>query len=440
VYHNRFEKNRYFAQDAFMRHWSSPEGEWITYKEGGTWHKGDFFGRFMIRMPWVTGSEVHLGIPEDTTNGTVVVRVNADNIRLTDPTGRQTFSELPSKKLFSPGLTNAPLYTIHYEDHWLWMTSNGRLLARHFLEIPLSGSRIRVAGFTTKDLHRSYVERYNVKDYLFTESLHEWTRNGGLWSVVNRFQCQPMWSHMNGESGDGLAALWNKHEFGGNFCVEMYAGMRHGWYTRCGDLNLTIMNNRTTPSEGYTVTCTGWDFDHSQLLTRLYRNGKTIAKSDKYLVPRTREGSKRHGYNPLVAAGRDVHGGWYYIKLRRIGKKLEYFFDNELVFTAEDDAPLNLGSLGVWTYRNSMMVARVKAAAQEIRPRKIKVRPLNDQALALLKAPAAPSSPGEKRVVRNHDIPLDCTLPETWAVDDPVGSIRYPWIARVCPELRKGRY
>ena len=68
--------------------------------------------------------------------------------------------------------------------------------------------------------------------------------------------------------------IWTKFLYGGDFCVEMYAGMRHGWYERAGDLNLTVFNEKNTPSQGYTITTTGWDPDHSQLWTTLYRNGR----------------------------------------------------------------------------------------------------------------------------------------------------------------------
>ena len=47
---------------------------------------------------------------------------------------------------------------------------------------------------------------------------------------------------MDGESRKGLAAIWTKYIYGGDFCIEMYAGSRHGWYDRMGDLNLTVMN------------------------------------------------------------------------------------------------------------------------------------------------------------------------------------------------------
>ena len=146
-----------------------------------------------------------------------------------------------------------------------------------------------------------------------------------------------------------MAAMWTKYLYRGDFCVELYGGTRHGWYNRVGDLNLTVMNAANSPALGYTVTCTGWDVDHSQLFTRLFRAGVLATQTDQYAMPRLRDGNVRKVRDPLIAPGRDVHGAWYYVKLRRHGKKLEYYFDNELLMTWEDPEPIDLGSLGLWT-------------------------------------------------------------------------------------------
>ncbi|MDA1086012.1 MAG: hypothetical protein O2901_03245 [Verrucomicrobia bacterium] len=371
LHHNQYEKNRIFADDKFMRHWSSPEGEWFTHTNKTMWHKGDFFGRFKLQMPLVDGSEIHLGVKEGETNGAIRIIADADAIRLAvrDPKdgGFRVVADTTTTNLVAPD-GKVKLYSIHHEGYWTWISSGDNVLISHALPHVLEGRRVRIAGFTVQQLVHTLAERYQVKDYLFTESLHDWTVNGGRWEIVNRFQCDPRWSHMNGQSRDGVASLWSKYQFSGDFCVEMYAGTRHGWYARPGDLNLTVHSASGAPSQGYTVTCSGWDFDHSQLYTRLYRNGKTFTESDKYLVPRVREGSTRHGLTPLVADGRPVHGAWYYVKLRRVGERLEYYFDNELVFAVDDHEPLQSGSLGIWTYLNSMVIARVKIAAEDIRP------------------------------------------------------------------------
>ena len=427
LYRNRYEKNRMFVEDRFMRHWSSPEGEWIRYPDGTTWHKSDFFGRFRLRMPFVPGSEIHLGVEESATNGAVIVRAGPDHLRLTvggaDETARAD-SLAPGTGPDGKELPDEKWYSIETEGYWIWLASGERLLLRRRLPAPLTGSRIRIVGFSVEQLTHSRVDRFNVKDYLFTESLHEWIRSGGRWEVVNRFQCQPMWSHMNGESAEGPAGLWTKFRYGGDFCVELYAGPRHGWYDRCGDYNLTVLNRDTTPSQGYTVTCTGWDFDRSQLYTRLYRDGVKIAESDQYLVPRTREGSERRGYSPLVASGRPVHGAWYYMKLRRIGKQIEYYFDNELVFRAHDEDPISAGSLGIWTYLNSMMVARVKIAAERIEPRAFPFTPVASYR-DLFPAPAP--APGPYPALLKDGQPLIAVQPANWTADDPDGLLQLSW-------------
>ena len=431
LYRNRYEKNPVFSTDPYMRHWSSPEGQWIWFEDGATWFKGDLFGRFSITFPHATNSVVHLGVEEGQTNGTVVVDAGAEDVVLRTGDGSSSRRRVlggASVASLAKGAGDRATYAVHREGRWIWLSTDGKLLFKSLLDVPFKGTRVRVHGFTPADLKLTRVEQYNVKDYLFTESPHEWLLNGGRWDVVNRFQCDPRWSHMNGESFKGLAALWAKSRIRGDFCAEMYVGIRHGtsWYARCGDLNMTVMNRDTSPSQGYTVTCTGWDHDHSQLHTRLYRNGAVVAESDKYLAPRARAGNVRKGYVPLISKVsrlRDVHGAWYYAKLRRIGGKLEYCFDNELVFSHNDEEPMQEGSFGVWTFLNSLMIARVKVSATHIEPKPVAFTPVTpDAALSWPPDPAPP--PVLARGILNDGRPLDMTLPEHWEIEDPVGHSR----------------
>lgn len=445
LYRNQYEKNRIFVNDPFMRHWSSPEGQWLTDKNGLTWHKSDFFGRFLLRLPFNNQSEVHMGVKEGRKTGTLILKHAADKLVLYGPAPQDDVSDkvvlgsAPLSALNSKGADEAARkegldkwFTIQYEGHWVWVTSGDELLFKSLLERPLSGRRIRLKGFSNKHLKYSYVERYRCKDFLFNESLHDWVINGGTWGVVNRFQCQPRWSHMNGEFKHGLAALWSKYQLVGDFCIELYAGMRHQWYDRPGDLNLTCMNNAVTPSSGYSLTCTGWDPGHTQKYTRLYRNGKQLTASDKYTVPRIREGKKRRGYNPLLESGRDLHGAWYYIKLRKQGKRIQCFFDNELVFETTDKRPLSNGGFGIWTFMNSMMVARVKAAAQNIKPQKTEFEPLPlDQAGFSDKAmdndkPSTGQPENQLRITLNRTR-ANCMTPACWSAETPSGHGKLKW-------------
>ncbi len=431
LYRTRSEKNRSFTSDPFMRHWSSPEGDWVHVAPQDAWHKSDFFRRFILTLPIIEGSTVHLGVQEGAADSTCRLRVAKGAIHLLRPPGDTAAGgSLASGRLggdpADAGTAARPRqYSIHYEDYFVWVTAGKKTIIKHRLAEPLIGRRVRIQGFTSSQLVASEVIRYNVKDYLFTEAPCDWIPNGGRWQVINRFQCDPRWSHMNGESGDGIAAMWTKYRYRGDFCVELYAGIREGWYARSGDINLTVMAAETTPSQGYTVTCTGWDVDHSQIWTRLFRDGEIWDRSDKYLVPRSREGSVRRMLPDKIAQGRPVHGAWYYIKLRRVGRKLEYYFDNQLVFSREDKDLRDDGLLGIWTFLNSMVVARVKIGAERIEPL---AAPLPPAEAAERQEPQASAHRfREFRLLRSNGAPLATVLPEFWSVRDTTGYARLGW-------------
>ncbi|MBM4163273.1 MAG: hypothetical protein FJ222_02360 [Lentisphaerae bacterium] len=428
---DRFEKNMQYVKDPFMRHWASPEGQWHTSREQATWLRGDMIRRIRLRMP-VTAepSAIHLATDEAGSNAVCRLEIREGQILGIIPA-------LGDEPQFRVAVTNVPiheadvngsnrLYTVGLEDHVFWLGDDSRLLATAHLPQPAAGRRVRVEGFDEAALHQSLVRRENVFDTLFNESLQNWTINGGVWEVVNRFQCEPTWSHMNGENGDSLAALWAKYDFSGDFCAEIYAGMRHTWYDRCGDINMTVLSKRGATSDGYTVTLTGWDPDHSQNNTRLFRNGVMVTNSTSYLVPRIREGNFRlGGYEPLLRSDRgnqrDVHGAWYGVRLRRVADRLQVIFDNLPALEFTDPDPLASGSFGIWTFRNSMMVARVRIAAETIRPRPFACREIDprsaasdvvthgadDASLPLLRTAVCGLSP-------------DALTDACWIADDPV--------------------
>ena len=417
----RFEKNPLYVNDAFMRHWASPEGQWVTFADGMTWFKGDITGALKVRMPLVNDSTLHLCVPETASNGLCRVAVSNDIINLY--VGLNTTQAVMSVKADQvPEVafekTKIRLFTVGIEDHLIWVGGDETLIAKTHLDQPLPGRRMRMEGMKLTDLKHTLIKRDNVFDTLFTESLYNWTINGGTWEVVNRFFCEPTWSHMNGESSDSLASLWSKYVFEGDFSIEFYAGMRMGWYTRPGDLNLTVMSQRNLTADGYTAIATGWDPDHSQLYSRLMRNGELMDITTKYLIPRTREGLARKGYQPLVAKGRDIHGAWYGMQLRRIGKNLQYIYDNEEVFNVTDENPLQNGSLGIWTYRNSMMVARIKIAAESIKPRPYKFHAIEPG--TILSKPVEQSADSGLRV---NDRVVQPLSPEYW---EPFDTVSHP--------------
>lgn len=419
IYTDRFEKNPAFVNDPFMRHWASPEGQWITMPDGSTWLRGDVMSRVKLRLPTVEPSELHLMVPEDGTNGACVITVRDGRIVVRVPAAGVgarldvAVTNVPLEQVEGAG--NLRLLTVNLEDGLLWLSHDAQGLGQcHLPELPV-GRRVRVSGLSNEMLHQTLVRRENVFDTLFNESLANWRIAGGRWEIVNRFQCEPSWSHMNGESADSLAALWSKVEMTGDFCVEFYAGMRMGWYERPGDFNLTVHSRRDATCDGYTVTTAGWDPDHSQLYTRLFRNGELAAASTAYTAPRVRAGSVREGYEPLISSGRPVHGAWYGMRLRRVGDTISYIFDNQPVLSWRDPSPLDGGALGIWTYRNSIMVARVRIQAEHVQPRRYRFWRLPD--LPPIPPPAA-SVPSAAALVNGH--PAEWLDPDIWQDADAV--------------------
>lgn len=424
----RLQQNEVFANDNFMRHWASAEGQWIAGADGKLWHKGDFFNDFSIRLPWVTGAVLHAGVPEDANEGTVRVAVGEKELTLVVALPGREPEEQKATPTIPEGKKLADLdYTLHHEGYWLWITIGGERVLRHRLAEPLPGRQVRAEGMKLEQFARSLVTRINVIDDFFSESPFNWTINGGTWQIVNRFQCTPSWSHMIGESEDNLAALWYKALFEGDMTLEFYAGTRHGdWYYRMGDLNCTIMAQTTSPSSGYTVTCTEWDQELSQKWTTLRRNGEVMVRSDDYLVPRRRAGLVRKFLNPLVSQGRPYHGAWYYIKLRKMGDKLEYYFDDHKIFETTDPEALRDGLVGIWTFMHSMTVAQVKITFDSMRPRPIR----------LLPPPASPPPATEPvPAVTLNGFPLQALEPSRWQVEDTVGYARPESLPGATPGL-----
>ncbi len=456
LYRDRFEKNMSYVNDPFMKNWASPEGQWLQTPDGNAWFRSDFLGRVDVRLPIADPMELHVAVPEPAPTEGDEFSPPATTYQIVAPTPEELpgacqiivangiaklvatnfegavlaeaefpVSAIPVTHFDAVGAQPAVDYQIadaHLDGHLFWVSCPTGILARvHLPERPV-GRRMRVKGLALEHLRHTRIMRDHVVDCLFNESLAGWTINGGKWEVVNRFQCEPSWSHMNGESADTLAALWSKMEVGGDFSMEFYAGERHGWYDRVGDFNLTVLSKRGGAGDGYSVICTGWDPDSSQLRTRLVRNGETKAVSDRYLAPRFRDGNARRIVEPLVAAGRDVHGAWYAMRLRRLGSRLEYIFDNVPVFAWSDPDPLSSGIFGIWTYRNSMMVARVRITADEIRPRRFAIRelPVGEAAAKAKPRKSAAVVPAGITNVCASTWPVEMLDPSLWTADDPV--------------------
>ena len=61
----------------------------------------------------------------------------------------------------------------------------------------------------------------------------------------------------------------------------------------------------------------------------------------------------------------NIHRRWFYLKVKRKGKHLEFYIDNQLVLECDDPEPLDGGRVAVWTYNNGIMVSRVRISNED---------------------------------------------------------------------------
>ncbi|MCH2174368.1 MAG: hypothetical protein MK193_01430 [Lentisphaeria bacterium] len=368
---NKYEKNTAFIQDPFMKNWSSPEGEWVPNEKRNQFlHKSDFLGAFAVHMPLVDQLKLVLG-PQTEDNKfeymlTQTISANNEGKSLSYKL-RNTDGKILQE--FDAGkVSGLEQLSFNYEQGITWIKLNNKFLTIYTMQEALKSNQVRIDNITKEQIGKVRTERSNVKDFLFKSAPFEWQERGGTWHVTNRFQCDPRWSHLNGENLDSIAGLWSNFEIEGDFSFEVYAGIKHGFYENLGrDINLTVMNTYQRPGSGYTITCTGWDDENSQMFTRLYKDGVEVAKTESYTIPQLRAGNNRKDYEKwLINSGRDIHGAWYYLKLRRVADQLEFWFDNQKVITWKDEKPIQLGSFGLWLYKSSVMYARAKISAEKI--------------------------------------------------------------------------
>ena len=55
-----------------------------------------------------------------------------------------------------------------------------------------------------------------------------------------------------------------------------------------------------------------------------------------------------------------VHRRWWYLKVNKIGPRVECWLDNKMLFTYNDPKPLDMGQIALWTYNNGIMLSRVQ--------------------------------------------------------------------------------
>ena len=389
-----------FAEDPYMQGWASPRQAWIPMNGNGQagkprlhQHKGDFYGAFEIKMPISNGLGLLFGADKVTASAgyRVAVRIHdkKDRATVTLERGGRTLKKrsiregprviLPGEQIVdekvgpmpvAPDTVSHGTLTVAREGKYIWARADGRELFSVREDAPLWGRAVGLSVNESLDLARVQVRRDHVKDYVFERAAADWLKVG-TWEVTNRFACDPRWSHMNGRS-KGVATLWHKHEFDGDFTLEYYAGMRmrqgemregvRTSYPRVGDINVAMAPDPRDLFSGYNLIIAAWDSEWSERWTQFWRREKVAKQTERELIPRTRDQTPRARIMDLEwdPGGRPIHGAWYYVKVRKTGPRFDFFFDNIPVMSYVDPSPLACRRIALWTQQNSIVVARVK--------------------------------------------------------------------------------
>jgi hypothetical protein len=370
-----------FAKDALMQGWANAAGAWrnadapqmnnvprfptsapaTRVSQGTLWHKGDFFADPVLTFPCpafelgsrltavlygsadvpdagykltITGADSHTMRWELSVDGKVVQTAQ----RAVSPDTKLEFSAKGSFVALS--VNDESLISVQ------------RALQKRGTKIGLRLEDV------TLDLSEVSVNTPNLLDYTFSSAPVDWWAQKGIWEVTERWTCGPQWSFFGGV-GAVNPVLWSKSILDGDLTVEIYAAtpMDPARGERSpADINVTICGNGVDLSSGYSFVFAG----ASKTVNRLYRRDEIVVEK------------------PFMLMARNVHQGWFYIRIEKSGGHLRYYVDDNLILEYDDPKPLSGGRVAFWSYNGGISLARVRLWHEHIG----KGTPLTDLRLA----------------------------------------------------------
>ncbi|MFW6158267.1 MAG: hypothetical protein ACOC8E_02785 [Planctomycetota bacterium] len=363
-----------FAHERTMKDWAAPGSDWsraATTVRGRTrsvwWHRTDFLGDVGARVGADFPSRaagtlrIYTCCSGDspralrTGGGTVA---GGYELAVTTPAHQgkgqvalyRNGRRVQEREI--PALRRAHHIGLRRVEGYLLAEIDDRVVFSYRDPSPVSGYAV---GYATEgvEVAPENIELFceNRLLYAFVRAMTDWRTAGGTWEVTNRWQCDKRWSFVCGKNLDGVSAIWNKRRFRGDLTLEYAVGIQHrggggggyGRYVR--DMNAVICGDGRTLNSGYGFIYGGWDNTRSAIT----RNGKVVAETS----------------TPIPTGG--FHRRWFYCKVVKRGGHLEFYVDNNLLLEYEDPDPLPGGQVALWTWKNGLMVGRVRITAERIR-------------------------------------------------------------------------
>ncbi len=158
--------------------------------------------------------------------------------------------------------------------------------------------------------------------------------------------------------------------------VQFYFAFKMGltgsprWHYRPSDVGVSFFGDGKNLGSGYSLVV-GADGNKR---TVLLKGDKVVAES-----------KDKAALLPILADGQpsmnDLHRHWWYVRINKIGSRVETYLDNQLILTYDDPSPLDAGQIALWTYNNGIMLSRVQIYYEQ------------EQKNAMLKIAAPPAAP-----------------------------------------------
>lgn len=360
-----------FARESTMRNWAAAESDWQerqTRLSGETrsihWHRAAFPGSGELVAsgffdPTKKG-KLHLCTGWDLTesgsgalSGDSGYELIAYTTTMDESSGRIELKRNGEVVADSetPALRGVNRVALRRMMEYVVGELNGKVVLAYKDSAPLEGWR---SGYAADAVlvkpEEISVFCPNTVSYSFVRSPSDWRFAGSEWMVTNRWRCDPRWSFFGGENMQGAAAIWNKTEFSGDITLEFAAGIRHqqtrgGYQSHVSDMNAVLCGDGEDLNTGYGFIFGGW----GNTKTAITRNGSIVKE-----IPNK------------IPAGGNIHRRWFYIKIVKRQGHLRYFIDNKLILEYTDPEPLTGGHIALWTWKNGLMVARVRIAAEHV--------------------------------------------------------------------------
>ncbi len=336
-----------FSSEESMTEWSGAQGDWqqVGRPEGDRvtyLHRADLWSDFRLLLK--AGAETPVqGVRLYRDGDSLCTLASLD---LVDSVWhlRQDETEVPLGATATTGL--------------VCETRSGRLLVgtgQTVREVPLAGAAgcWRV-GLVAVSPPRDWVSGVSlgaakVHDYLFRRAPVDWLPVSGRWDVTYRWQCDPRWSFYTGRRLAGTAMNWFRLAHGRNVTLEFFAAPRMNRergedYGYAADLNATLGAQGYQLDQGCSFLYGGFHNQGSQIVAA----GRVLAENRELRIPADKKATHRH---------------WFRIKIRKQGDRVAWWIDERLAGEAVLPAGMDGDRLALWTWRNEMVVGRVRISS-----------------------------------------------------------------------------